>query len=233
MEYFTIDNRKVIIDDSILSNFINNGEYGNVYRYNENQCIKIYNDKDFKIKYFLTTYLFNTLKEITSTNLVSIDELLYKNNKYEFKADAYIMKYYQEIYKNILLMPSDYLIENIENLFVLSKELSKRHIILDDLKKDNTIFTEDKIVLIDPEHYILDKNISQREILHINNSTISCLFNQITLNELKKYYNNQISAIYTDKLFPVTTRSNTQIKVLSKRLSTYKSPIDYINANRR
>ena len=50
MEYFTIDNRKIIIDDSILSNYINSGEFGNVYRYNENQCIKIYNNKEF-IKY--------------------------------------------------------------------------------------------------------------------------------------------------------------------------------------
>ncbi len=229
MEYFTIDNKKVIIDESILSNFINNGEYGNVYRYNENQCIKIYNDKEFKIKFFLTTYLYNYLKEISSTNLVSIDELLFKDNKYMFQADAYIMEYYEAIYQNILLVPSDYLIENLEKLLILSKELSKKHIIIDDLKKDNTIFTEDKIVLIDIEHYILDRNISQREISKINNSTISCLFNQITLNELKKYYDSQIGAIYANKLFPVTSRSDTQVKVLSKRLSGYKTPLDYIN----
>ena len=65
MEYFTIDNRKIIIDDSILSNYINSGEYGDIYRYNENQCIKIYKNKEFKVKYFLSTYLFNYLKEIT------------------------------------------------------------------------------------------------------------------------------------------------------------------------
>ena len=228
MEYFTIDNKKVIIDESILNNFINNGEYGNVYRYNENQCIKIYNDKEFKIKFFLTTYLYNYLKEISSANLVSIDELLFKDNKYMFQADAYIMEYYEAIYQNILLVPSDYLIENLEKLLILSKGLSKKHIIIDDLKKDNTIFTEDKIVLIDIEHYILDRNISQREISKINNSTISCLFNQITLNELKKYYNSQIGTIYANKLFPVTSRSDTQVKVLSKRLSGYKTTLDYI-----
>ena len=56
------------------------------------------NDKEFKIKFFLTTYLYNYLKEISSTNLVSIDELLFKDNKYMFQADAYIMEYYEAIY---------------------------------------------------------------------------------------------------------------------------------------
>ena len=232
MEYFTIDNRKIIIDDSILSNYINSGEYGDIYRYNENQCIKIYKNKEFKVNYFLTTYLFNYLKEIESENLVAIDELLYENNKNRFQADAYIMEYYKAIYQNILLIPSDYLIENIENLLILSKELSKRYIILDDLKKDNTIFTKEKIVLIDNEHYILNRNISQREIFHTNNSNISCLFNQLLLKELRKYYNSQTSAIYTDKLFPVTTRSTTIVNTLTKRLNRYKRPIDYINDNR-
>ena len=139
MEYFTIDNRKIIINQSILNNFINNGEFGNVYRYNENQCIKIYNNKEFKIKFFLTVYLYNYLKEITSDNIVTINELLFKDNKYMFQADAYIMEYYKEFYQSILLTPSDYLIENLEKLLILSKELSKKHIILDDLKKDNTI----------------------------------------------------------------------------------------------
>ena len=92
MEYFTIDNRKIIIDDSILSNYINSGEYGDIYRYNENQCIKIYKNKEFKVNYFLTTYLFNYLKEIESENLVAIDELLYEDNKNRFQADAYIME---------------------------------------------------------------------------------------------------------------------------------------------
>ena len=229
MEYFTIDNRKIIIDDSILSNYINSGEYGDIYRYNENQCIKIYKNKEFKVNYFLITYLFNYLKEIESENLVAIDELLYEDNKNRFQADAYIMEYYKAIYQKILLIPSDYLIENIENLLILSKELSKRYIILDDLKKDNTIFTKEKIVLIDNEHYILNRNISQREIFHTNNSNISCLFNQLLLKELRKYYNSQTSAIYTDKLFPVTTRSTTIVNTLTKRLNRYKRPIDYIN----
>ncbi len=232
MEYFTIDNRKIIIDDSILSNYINSGEYGDIYRYNENQCIKIYKNKEFKVNYFLSTYLFNYLKEIESENLVAIDELLYEDNKNRFQADAYIMEYYKAIYQNILLILSDYLIENIENLLILSKELSKRYIILDDLKKDNTIFTKEKIVLIDNEHYILNRNISQREIFHTNNSNISCLFNQLLLKELRKYYNSQTSAIYTDKLFPVTTRSTTIVNTLTKRLNRYKRPIDYINDNR-
>ena len=232
MEYFTIDNRKIIINQSILNNFINNGEFGNVYRYNENQCIKIYNNKEFKIKFFLTVYLYNYLKEITSDNIVTINELLFKDDKYMFQADAYIMEYYKEFYQSILLTPSDYLIENLEKLLILSKELSKKHIILDDLKKDNTIFTKDNIVLIDLEHYILDKSISQKEIFKINNSIISCLFNQMTLNELNNYYNNQIGRNYANKLFPVTSRSYKQVKVLSKRLTNYKCIIDYINANR-
>ena len=232
MEYFTIDNRKIIIDDSILSNYINSGEYGDIYRYNENQCIKIYKNKEFKIKFFLTVYLYNYLKEITSDNIVTINELLFKDNKYMFQADAYIMEYYKEFYQSILLTPSDYLIENLEKLLILSKELSKRYIILDDLKKDNTIFTKDKIVLIDNEHYILNRNISQREIFHTNNSNRPCLFNQLLLKELRKYYNSQTSAIYTDKLFPVTTRSTTIVNTLTKRLNRYKRPIDYINDNR-
>ena len=41
-----------------------------------------------------------------------------------FQADAYIMEYYEAIYQNILLVPTDYLIENLENKTILDVDIN-------------------------------------------------------------------------------------------------------------
>ena len=235
MKYYDENDKEVIIPDDVLNNEVGHGVCATVYRYSEDLCFKRYDRGIYLEKNFLKTDIYKDLRNINHPNLADIKKILYKDKKYKYTADAYLLSYYEEIYKNFLEVPTEYLLYNIEEIFKLLKIMSRYKMRLDDLKRENILLTEKSIVLIDPDwwHYeYLTKDNNDIEKLNINN--IMGMFSEITEKSLKNNYldflieNNLYDYVISNKLFPLTSNKDRAMKVLSKRLNGYKRPIDYV-----
>ena len=235
MKYYDENDKEVIIPDDILNNEVGHGVCATIYRYNEDLCFKRYDRGIYLEKNFLKTDIYKDLRNINHPNLADIKKILYKDKKYKYTADAYLLSYYKEIYDDFLEIPTKYLLYNMEELFKLMKEISSLQIRLDlyDLKRTNLILTDTNIILIDPDSWFIKRdNIFDIEKLNINN--ILGMFGKITEESLRTNYleflikNNLYDYNISHKLFPLTTNKDKAMKVLSKRLKGYKRPIDYV-----
>ena len=240
MIYYNKNNEKVIIPDEVLNNVISHGECGTVYRLSDDLCFKKY-DRTFTTKNFrINQKIVDLLNSIDNENIVEIIDILFNQKQnYHYTADAYIMKYYLEKYKDILEVPTAYLLENVENILDLSMKCSNLNIRFGDLKDANTICTKDKIILLDPDLYDTLLYVSTAELIKINNSIISGFFNDLVLNSLKENHqqflidNNLFAYSFSFKLFPITANANKTIKVLEKKLKGYDRPIDYVYSKKK
>ena len=235
MKYYDENDKEVIIPDDVLNNEVGHGVCATVYRYSEDLCFKRYDRGIYLEKNFLKNDIYKDLSNIKHHNLADIKKILYKNKKYKYTADAYLLSYYEEIYKNFLEVPTEYLLYNIEEIFKLLKIMSEYKMRLDNLKRENILLTEKSIVLIDPDwwHYeYLTKDKNDIEKLNINN--IMGMFSEITEKSLQDNHldflieNNLYDYVISSKLFPLTSNKDRAMKVLSKRLNGYKRPIDYV-----
>lgn len=234
MIYYTKDNNKIFIPNSILNKENGHGKCGTVYKYNDDLCIKIYNRGIDFDHCLLNTDIYEDLKKIKSDNLVDIKMALYKDKENKSITDAYLLTYYEEKYDDFLEIYTDYLLYNLEEIFKLIKEISIFKIRLHDLKRENLILTKDNIVLIDPDrwYYNFLSSIEAVEKLNINN--IMGMFSEITEKSLQDNHldflieNNLYVYVISSKLFPLTSNKDRAMKVLSKRLNGYKRPIDYV-----
>ncbi len=235
MKYYTNDGKEIIIPDNIVNKKINacHGECGTIYRYTDSLCFKRYDRNIQNEVYFLGTDIYKVLSQINSPNLVDIKELLFKDKEKRNVADAYILKYYIETYESLLERPTEYLLTNMEGIFSLLKEISNYEIRIRDLKRENLIFTDKHIVLIDPDWWYFYK-LNKKEILKLNINNIMGLFNRLIETDLRNNYsdfftnNNLYEYVVSNKLFPITNNPDKAMKVLSKRLGGYKKPIDYV-----
>lgn len=233
MKYYDENDKEVVIPDSILNNEVGHGVCATVYRYTEDLCFKRYDRDIYLEKNFLKTDIYNILSNIKHPNLVDIKKILYKNKKHKYTADAYLLSYYKEIYKDFLEAPTEYLLYNIEEIFKVLKKLSDYKTRLDDLKRENILLTEKNIVLTDPDRWYYD-NLSEKEIEKLNINNIMAMFNKITKDSLEDNYldflieNNLYDYVISNKLFPLTSNKDRAMKVLSKKLTGYKRPIDYV-----
>ena len=233
MVFYNEDRKKVIIKDDVLNNIIDNGYCATIYRYNDDLCFKYY-DRGIDYEHcLLNPYIKEDLGKIDSPNLANIKELLFKDNN-KYKVDAYLLSYYEEKYQELLEVPTDYLLYNMEEILKLTKKISEYKIRVDDLKRRNMILTDSNIVLIDPDRWYYDRSISENEIKKANVNNIMQLFNQTIANELDDNYkeflleNRLYSSTIADKLFPLVSNDKKAMKVLTKRLNGYKKPIDYV-----
>ncbi len=235
MIYYDENDKEVIIPDDVLNNEVGHGVCATVYRYSEDLCLKRYDRGIYLEKNFLKTDIYNDLRNIKHHNLVDIKKILFKDKKYKYRADAYLLSYYKEIYNDFLEIPTEYLLYNLEEILKLMKKISEYKMRLDDLKRENILLTEEKIVLTDPDwwyHDFISEDINEIEKLNINN--IMAMFNNITEESLINNHsdflkkNNLYNYVISSKLFPLTSNKDRARKVLTKRLNGYKRPIDYV-----
>lgn len=140
--------------------YINCGKCGNVYLMDDDKIIKTYFNKTQGLCK-LDDDTFSILKDIKNPNLIEIYDVYtslihyyrYLRGKTEFKVDAYVAKFYQAIEKNVLRDSKEYLLENIRALEVLIHELSDASILVGDLSIDNTVFTDSRMVIVDPDFF--------------------------------------------------------------------------------
>ena len=102
MIYYTKDNNKIFIPNSILNKENGHGKCGTVYKYNDDLCIKIYNRGIDFDHCLLNTDIYEDLKKIKSDNLVDIKMALYKDKENSFPKAPTLVSWFKFWYPSSL-----------------------------------------------------------------------------------------------------------------------------------
>lgn len=224
-------------------NFINSGNCGKIYSTPDDQIIKTY-FKETAHMCKLNDDTFYILKKIRNPHFVELYDVYttlfhyyaYTKGKSEFLVDAYTAKRYYGTQRSMLRDSKEYLLTNIRGLEKLIHELSYSAILVGDLSRKNTIFTDSHMIIVDPDLFSHSK-FSFKENLREN---ITAFFDYIAflfIEELidterleKKDYSKLKKKIYSES---VITRKNfidgekSIADGFSKALRFHKSPIEY------
>ena len=160
---------------------LSSGECGEVYT-NEKNIFKVY-FKDTLDEFRLDEEIFEFMKQIDSQNLMKIYEIYTKaslKNAFgiltqynDFQIDAYLAKYYKKDDINVLFKHKDYLLESLKEIEKLFAYFTEYLIFIDDIKFENSICTENEIVIIDPDCFRKAYIIDGLDVTPIENDGIS------------------------------------------------------------
>ncbi len=216
-------------------------------------CANIFFDQKIILKEYypstppsqrLSTKMFDLLKEIDHPHLVKLLEIYHYCDLEQlvksmlgimpFIADAYTAKFYSEDKENILHRHKDYLLDNLRELELLFQLFTINQICTNDVKRANTILTEESIVIIDPDLFLFSQD-SQKELSILNKKNLLYLLKDICLKSLKgvslRDY-QKISAFLSNELATTFVDEDTDISYeMSKRLKYVKKPIEYLIEN--
>ena len=223
--YDEYGNRKVISssmkilydedDNKLLLNTENGivgyGLYGVVYKINEDTCLKyITNDHNSHPE------VIKTIMKLDLASFYKIYKLLYDCNN-DFS--GYIMKYYEEEEIDITTMPTDYTLDNLNNINKDIKTITDNGILLKDLHSGNSIINNDKITIIDVDNsmFYCDENLLKKNI-----QLIYSLFKEIYIDHIEKSH-----LVTLDELRTIRKLFNYDNSIYNE-LKNYKYPIDYI-----
>ena len=151
-------NNKLFKPDSSY-HFLGSGGCSKVYTNGEN-IFKIYfketlpeHKLDEEVFEFLKTAKFPCLMEIYEIYRKSSlkKRIDYNSGFMTFPIDAYLGKYYESDCLNILFKNKDYLLESLKEMEKLFDAFTEYLIAVDDVKFENSICTENGIVITDPD----------------------------------------------------------------------------------
>lgn len=218
-----------------LDSSINHGQCSNIYKLDEKYAFKKYfTYTSYKARMNYETY--ELLKRLNHSHTNKVDELCYDyseidnvnqlvENLNNYMIDGYKYVYIEEDKVDIFEMSSEYLIYNLSSLENFSASLTEQSVCAFDLKRDNTVFSNDKIILIDLDCLYKEELASIDMIKKYNDNALIDLFKDLfkTCPSYLYQYNNEI----TD-LFNMDKKEKTITASVSKKLAKYKRPIDYI-----
>lgn len=188
-----------------------------VYKTNDNECLKIFTHPGDDLE------MFKRFSELDLDNFYKITKLLY-DKKDRFM--AYTAKFYDKEDIDILTMPIDYTIENMEKLYEVSDILSNNKIRIEDLHHENVILTSNDIIIIDADKYVYDE---EQNCYDYNRRYINSLFTLLymTAPSINFLTSNQD---YLETVRPIRALffSENTPEVVSKKLCKYKRPFDYL-----
>lgn len=231
MMYYSADGVKKIFT---LDKQLFYGGCSGIYALDDKLCLKKYfSYTSDKCRLDYNTY--KLLKEINSPNTNNIHDLYYEkhliedvdfliSNPNNFQTDAYSFEFLEDDNKNIMECSTEYLLENMVALEQLIKILTDYKVFMRDLKRSNTVYNGDNIVLIDPDCYKVNNKDSYRYILKNNNCQLKNLFIDLfkNCNSYEEKYKCKV-----EELFSPSRKPNLS-ETVAKKLVKYKMPIDYI-----
>ena len=184
MILYTKNNKEL---DTSEYTYISHGYSANIFR-KENEALKIYLN-ECRDLYRLKKGILKLLKKINDPNIIKIKEYYYKlsNSLYKIGTiDAYRMDYIESEKYNFVDLERKQLIEIIKSLDETIKKLSNNGIVINDMKKDHFLLTDNRFILIDPDMFTHSIIASKEYIYHINKNYIISLFNKIMYDEMNE-----------------------------------------------
>lgn len=193
------------------------------HRFNTHYIYKTVNGKCLKRFRVVKEPDLQTERKIQSLQLDNI----YRIDQYLFNATGdfrgIIMPYYDASSEDILLKPSDYLADNFSTIFSSFKRLSDEGIIAADANLENTIFTNDEIIIIDTERYYEDKTQNIEDIKQNNYVSAAWILYFSLIKAAKKHQQLQDIPFYE---WFYSTRPDGI--TLCRELTHYQYPIEYL-----
>lgn len=231
MEYYNTEGELVSIEVGISKH---HGTCGNIYQLKKDIYLKKYYEYT-SLSARLDYRMFQFLREIHHPFTNTILDLYYEKQKVKekgklleniehFRTDAYLFKYLKREKIDILKMPIDYLIYNLEELEKLMKLFAENRVKADDLKRDNAVFSGNKIVLIDLDNCKIKENEDTRILIEWNKRKLSWLFLDLFRRSESFSYKNYAKV---SPLFEVEDDIDLKESV-SRKLKKYKRPLDYL-----
>ncbi len=236
MVFYDIMNREHRFDNLEK---IGEGCCGTVYKYDPEWVIKHYN-KTCSDDYRLSKFIYDLIRQINSSHIAEVKDLLFEQKiediifdvNFFFKhrpIDAYTCRYIKEDRFDMLTTPTDYVLDNMNEISKIFNIFSENGIRTNDVKAANAIVQTDKVVLIDLDGFekvnvsCLGLNaFNQRQILH--------LFRGLLLNSICEYdYDSRLTlGLYDLFDFSSISIDADVVSELQNRISGYKYPIDAI-----
>ncbi len=229
MTLYNEENKQVEIGTEIIGG----GHCSEVHGFNGRICAKVYYDSCL-IKNRIKEDIYKDLKTIKTDYLVRIYQLLYKDSSSKIVADGYLMKQYKDNLLEILGKEIEFTLYMMEQHLKLFDQLADKHIIVTDLKLENMIYTDEKIVLLDPDLFYYRKDLDPKSCRLVNYHELVGLYKKIYEEEIFKCKFLDIfqKEIILDELFSFKEDSQL-VKRLADNFSGYKYPIDYVLSKRK
>lgn len=149
-------------------------------------------------------------------------------NRDLYKIDLYSYEWVKQEFLDLLEMPVDYLLDNVNELMKLADYFAKYRIMMADMRIDNLICNKEHIVLIDPDmyHYV-SSSYDLRQLSLYNRKLILMTLKNLCMR-LTSYkgeiVSNSIATLFSESIqFPKEA-----LEHLTKKLSRYQMPIEYI-----
>lgn len=225
----------------MFSEFVDKGTCGEIYRY-EDVILKKYN---FSTEYCIRLQrdIFEFLKSVDFSCIMKLYDI-YMNSEYtgksklwfriinykKFVIDAYTAKYYEKADTESTIASKEYLLESFYKIESFFNYLSKNKIKVNDIKSGNTVFTDNGIVLVDPDLYEFLHGYSVDRVLINNKICLNYLFKSILMNNCNsKQESVKLDKFYADNFNPNNIYSSTDVTSnISKVLRNVKSPFEII-----
>lgn len=182
---YQINNEFITPDIIRKLKLIKSGKTGKVYKWKNNQILKIFTINQSKDDIQMDLETAEILSKINTKSRYIILPIDLVFNKNDYKKNN--LKGYTSLYikrkgnSNITKIPKGKLLENIQGIEEDIELLSSKNILLDGLNMQNTIFN-DKLYISDPIRYIKMKEESVR---NINMKLFQQLLIDLTMRDLK------------------------------------------------
>ena len=207
-------NGEYIVDTDKLEE-LKHGTYGKIYPYEDNKCLKVFNN----VGYHQSSPIL-TIKELSLPNFYKISDLLYND---DFKYVGYISDYYTPDDYNIL-ENKEYLVNAINNMLEGIIKLTERGFLVTDLHIGNVIVNKDDITIIDVDDYRKTNNDNMETNIYRYKEMIKSLLYRY----LTKYDVKDIMTAY-QKLMDLVDVNSLDVKHFNNVMRRYKKPIDYFH----
>ncbi len=213
MKVYSSDGKYIIETDDM--HIFDHGTYGNIYKYDDNTCFKVFKHIGFHKEEPIIV-----LKELELKNFNRIIDLLYDRN---LQYAGYLTDFYQRDDFDIL-SDKEYLVDSVNNIYDGIMELTKKSIMVNDLHKGNVITTKDGIFVIDVDDY---KHINS-DNTYINTYRFKQMLKSILYDALINYSltNPQESYALIKRL---VDEDHTNINHFNNVMKRYTKPIDYFS----
>lgn len=216
-------NKKV----EITSKMFDRGHCAEIHKINDQVCAKIYYD-DCSFENRIYKSMYEDLKTIKSDYLVKLYQLLYKDLNHEI-IRGYIMKYYIDNPLIFLYKEVEFALSMMEEHLKLIDQLSERNIIVEDLSRENIVYSDDKVIIIDPDLFYHNyEDPYEINLCNLLNYRKLFIFYKILFqNEIKKILDVCQGFKISELLFDFNS-DRQMVKSLKDNFRGYKYPIDYV-----
>lgn len=209
--------------------YLGSGYQAEVFRDGTKAIKKYYKNTDSGR---ISLSVFDYLKDISNPHLIQFEDVFWERNSFPLAQaksdlsyfDGYISKYYQEEPINVLLAPTDYLLDNVRELDCLMERFANDGIQARDLSRSNAILSSDGIVLIDPDEFCEGKDKIANA--YDNKRRLVGLLKDVCRFSVLPQFGITLKEV--SNLMNVETHYDTDIAYqLSKKLGASSRPIDY------